>query len=1093
MRSVRAGRLLALLGTLAVAGPAASQEAEAPPDVDLVPVRDGGGEKDGYAVVVGVGEYGRRDIPPAPHAQRDARAVAHYLIHTLGFPPDQVRLVEGSEATKGKLEGLIEHWLPGNVGPGSTVVLYFSGHGIPSATDGSPYLLPWDADLSLLDSTALELRHVQDALGAMDARRTLVLLDACYSGIGDRSVAHQARPVIRIDTPRNEGRAITISASAPDGLAYVEEQARHGRFTYWLLRALRGTAADRDGSGSLTVRELFDFVQDGMVRAGQLANQPQAPVLSPGSRAAPPEEFVLLTKPKRWKEELRVPEPRGGTPVEADSGRPRILLLPTAKGSKKAKKSLLRAVDDALQRSLTAGDRAFVLLSPRELERSKAFARCRKGGGGAHCWAEHARGQSAGWVLESSLTAPSRKGPCQVALRLWRVGRSGDLLLDQRFDVRAPCGALAGQTLETGGTVLGRVAPVAEGDEAARTGTVRLQGFPPGTQVWVDGEYRGLVESGGSLGLDAGAHDLVLEWPGEGGAPRVRSTRRVAATAGQETVVEHEATAASPALPDSESAVVFIDSDPKGAAVTFDGRALPRPTPCQVEDVAPGPHAVSVTAPCYRPWSERLTVRAGEVRRQQAALVPACGKLQVSSVPSGATVTLDGDPVAGTTPLHRSRVPEGKHTVVVSKHLYRTAERTVKLPSGATEALHVELKPAFGALAVLSDPPGARVLLDDQEVGQTPLELPHVSSGEHFVTVRLPLHHDWTTTVRIKDGERLEKVLELQPDYGLLTVGKAAVEATVWVDGEDLGAPPITDHALRSGVHEVVVLPAESRAYRKHVEKVVVKPDERLLVAPQTPLRTGSLMVITEPPDALVLVDGKEGGRSPLTLEELPVGAREVTARAEGFSDRTERVDVEEGLRRRVRLELSRRGTLVVTSDPPGAAVTINGKAAGVAPLRLPERTAGELRVMCTLPGYVAAWEAVTVRDGAVADANCRLVSAEASREYEASLGTRRLLAWSSVGLVAAAAGLAGWQLWLAGEYQREAEGYQGSNKDDYDAAWADKERAELGGIGMAAVAGLAAGLAAYWFLTYPEPPSPGASPPAPGEEEGDDADPNER
>ena len=45
-------------------------------------------------------------------------------------------------------------------------------------------------------------------------------------------------------------------------------------------------------------------------------------------------------------------------------------------------------------------------------------------------------------------------------------------------------------------------------------------------------------------------------------------------------------------------------------------------------------------------------------------------------------------------------------------------------------------------------------------------------------------------------------------------------------------------------------------------------------------------------------------------------------------------------------------GTLSITSVPPGASVSINGKAAGVTPLRLPRQRAGSLAVQIAQDGF---------------------------------------------------------------------------------------------------------------------------------------------
>jgi uncharacterized caspase-like protein len=53
--------------------------------------------------------------------------------------------------------------------------------------------------------------------------------------------------------------------------------ARHGTFTWYLARGLRGEA-DSDGDGDITVTELGRFVERGVSRAAALSNREQRPV-----------------------------------------------------------------------------------------------------------------------------------------------------------------------------------------------------------------------------------------------------------------------------------------------------------------------------------------------------------------------------------------------------------------------------------------------------------------------------------------------------------------------------------------------------------------------------------------------------------------------------------------------------------------------------------------------------------------------------------------------------------------------------------------------------------------------------------------------
>ncbi len=103
--------------------------------------------------------------------------------------------------------------------------------------------------------------------------------------------------------------------------------------------------------------------------------------------------------------------------------------------------------------------------------------------------------------------------------------------------------------------------------------------------------------------------------------------------------------------------VLVVTSDPPGAQVTVDGRAVAEATPAVVEGVQPA-QAVSVvvSAPDRKSVSYALEPAPGQlVRRVHAELKAALGALVVESVPAGAQVKLD-DRAVGMTPLTIEKV-----------------------------------------------------------------------------------------------------------------------------------------------------------------------------------------------------------------------------------------------------------------------------------------------------------------------------------------------------------------------------------------------------------------------------------------------------
>ncbi|MBI5624435.1 MAG: rhombosortase [Elusimicrobia bacterium] len=255
------------------------QEARPPHPESEPKVRAAAARPDDFALVVGISDY--RSLPPADHGSRDGEAVKRQF-QALGVPEENIVLLTGERATRTDLAKYLEEWLPRNISSRSRVYFYFSGHGGPDPTTRRRYLMPWDGDASFLGSTAYPLQALYANLERLPCKEVVVILDACFSGAGGRSVlAKGARPLVfslgHVAPPGS--RLSILSAAAGDEIAGSFDQQGHGLFTYHLLEALRG-GADADGDGHLTLQELHSYVLKNVRREARRQNREQTPELS---------------------------------------------------------------------------------------------------------------------------------------------------------------------------------------------------------------------------------------------------------------------------------------------------------------------------------------------------------------------------------------------------------------------------------------------------------------------------------------------------------------------------------------------------------------------------------------------------------------------------------------------------------------------------------------------------------------------------------------------------------------------------------------------------------------------------------------------
>jgi hypothetical protein len=258
-------------------------------------------EAEVHIIAIGINGYdNKQQVPQLKYAVADAQAVAGALQKGLGVPQQNVKLLLDDEATKETIENWLGDQLPGRVGKGDTVVIFFSGHGAPEATPGvggvEKYLLPVNADPSRCFSTGIAMKRIAEIFRRLPAERVLFVIDSCFSGAatgGGRGLESNLKGirVTRVDRSLEATKRIVLTGSQGNQPSQEKDELQHGVFSYYLVKALQG-AADRDGDKQVTVDEVFRYVSANVSTA---TDNRQTPVVSPELTAEPAAASVVMS------------------------------------------------------------------------------------------------------------------------------------------------------------------------------------------------------------------------------------------------------------------------------------------------------------------------------------------------------------------------------------------------------------------------------------------------------------------------------------------------------------------------------------------------------------------------------------------------------------------------------------------------------------------------------------------------------------------------------------------------------------------------------------------------------------------------------
>ena len=339
-------------------------------------------------------------------------------------------------------------------------------------------------------------------------------------------------------------------------------------------------------------------------------------------------------------------------------------------------------------------------------------------------------------------------------------------------------------------------------------------------------------------------------------------------------------------------------------------------------------------------------------------------RLDVSGQPEGAKVFVDGTlrgTLQGTTACSVTPLEPGRHLLRVEAPFYRPLDAYVRLDEATSfVSKAVDLAPERGLVLVKTKPAGATVTCRGSSLGTTPLLISTLPCGPvHTLELSLNGYQKKRVDVRTTDRTPLVRDEELVLDSGLAYCTSEPAGATVSVNGIERGTTPVEVMVPRGGA----VLTFRLDGYQDVEQSVGMSAGERRQVSVKMEGRPARLTIVTEPDKAKVFVDENYQGASPVTIASATPGEHVIRVELSGYAPVSRMVQLANGSEATEKITLeSVLGRIEVVTSPPGAKVSLDGKAVGITRpqgdaevsqvLLLENVAAGEHAVLVHLDGY---------------------------------------------------------------------------------------------------------------------------------------------
>ncbi|MBT8370555.1 MAG: PEGA domain-containing protein, partial [Deltaproteobacteria bacterium] len=227
----------------------------------------------------------------------------------------------------------------------------------------------------------------------------------------------------------------------------------------------------------------------------------------------------------------------------------------------------------------------------------------------------------------------------------------------------------------------------------------------------------------------------------------------------------------------------------EGAKISIEGQEIGQ-TPLDKMEVNPGRRIIEIQADKYQSYQSEVEIEGCDKHQElNVALIPAWSEIAVNSVPSGATLTVDGK-LAGSTPL-KFEALAGDHELVLKADGFKPWRSRIAVKANHPQQLEtIRLQPADGTLTVQTKPAGANVMLDSNFAGQTPLKIPISADTLHRIHISKAGYEKASRKVTLKREESKTISVTLKAKLGVINLSVTPPDANIIVDGKSAGKVP---------------------------------------------------------------------------------------------------------------------------------------------------------------------------------------------------------------------------------------------------------------------------------------------------------------
>lgn len=241
------------------------------------------------------------------------------------------------------------------------------------------------------------------------------------------------------------------------------------------------------------------------------------------------------------------------------------------------------------------------------------------------------------------------------------------------------------------------------------------------------------------------------------------------------------------------------------------------------------------------------------VTRPSPVEEPKSAEALVTTVPSDASVSLDGRFEGQGSPITIKNIEAGTdHKIEAKKEGYVALERIIHPSPGEFLSLEFKLvpvKPASSTLELKTEPPGAKVFINDVETEyKTPATIEGLTPGREIsIGLYLPGHRFWSRKITLEADEEKSFDVNFAKDFASLYIDSVPSESLVMINGAPVGQTPLTkDNIEPDKIYRIEIwhegyktFSEEIKAAAGHKKEIRARLEPETKIQPERPHKEG--------------------------------------------------------------------------------------------------------------------------------------------------------------------------------------------------------------------------------------------------------------